>query len=57
MGALPYFSTLSHKWHDFRKTLLNIEFVFCRVILVRIFESSVYSLGSKVMGLKLSNRP
>jgi hypothetical protein len=26
--ALPYFSTLSHKRHDFRKNLLNIECVF-----------------------------
>jgi hypothetical protein len=26
--ALPYFSTLSHKRHDFRKQLLNIKCVF-----------------------------
>jgi hypothetical protein len=26
--AVPYFSTLSHKWHDFRKNLLNIKCVF-----------------------------
>ena len=26
--ALPYFSTLSHKWHDFRKNVLNIKCVF-----------------------------
>jgi len=26
--ALPNFSTLSHKRHDFRKTLLNIKRVF-----------------------------
>jgi len=26
---LPYFSTLSHKWHEFRKkNLLNIKFLF-----------------------------
>jgi hypothetical protein len=23
--AVAYFSTLSHKWHDFRKNLLNIN--------------------------------
>ena len=58
VGALQYFSTLSHKRHDFRKTLLNIEFVFCLVILLgRIFESSLYRLDRKVMGLKLLNRP
>jgi len=27
--ALQYFSTLSDKRHDFRKTLLNMECVFC----------------------------
>jgi hypothetical protein len=27
--ALPNFSTLSHKWHDFGKKLLNIKCVFC----------------------------
>jgi hypothetical protein len=26
--ALQYFSTLSHKQHDFQKKLLNIKFVF-----------------------------
>jgi hypothetical protein len=26
--TLPYFSTLSHKWHDFRKKLLTIKCVF-----------------------------
>ena len=26
--ALPYFATLSHKWHNFGKHLLNIECVF-----------------------------
>ena len=26
--ALQYFSTFSHKWHDFRKTLLNVKCVF-----------------------------
>ena len=27
--AVPYFSTISHKWHDFRgKKLLNIKFTF-----------------------------
>jgi hypothetical protein len=26
--ALPYFSTLSHKRHDVRKTLLSIKYVF-----------------------------
>ena len=26
--ALHYFSTSSHAWHDFRKTLLNIKYVF-----------------------------
>ena len=25
--AAPYFSTLSHKWHDFRKNVLNIKCV------------------------------
>jgi len=25
--VLPYFPTLSHKWHDFRKRLLNIKSV------------------------------
>jgi hypothetical protein len=27
--AVPYFSTLSHKRHDFGKKLLNIKCVFC----------------------------
>jgi hypothetical protein len=26
--AVPYFSTASHKWHDFRKMFLNIKFYF-----------------------------
>jgi len=26
--ALPYFSTLSHKWHYFGKILFNIKCVF-----------------------------
>jgi hypothetical protein len=26
--ALPYISTLSHKWHDFQKKLLNVRCVF-----------------------------
>jgi hypothetical protein len=26
--AVPYFSTLSHKRHDFRKNLLNVECLF-----------------------------
>jgi len=26
--APPYFSTLSHKGHDFQKMLLNVKFVF-----------------------------
>ena len=26
--AVPYFPTLSHKWHDFRKKLLDIKCVF-----------------------------
>jgi len=26
--AVPYFSTLSHKWHDFQKKLLNITCMF-----------------------------
>jgi hypothetical protein len=25
---VPYFSTLSHKWHDFREILLNMKCVF-----------------------------
>jgi len=27
--SLPYFPTLSHKWHDFWEKLLNIKCVFC----------------------------
>jgi hypothetical protein len=26
--ALPYISTISHKWHDFQKKLLNVKCVF-----------------------------
>jgi hypothetical protein len=25
--VLPYFTTLSHKWYEFRKQLLNIKYV------------------------------
>jgi hypothetical protein len=32
--TLPYFSMLSHKWHDFRKKLLNIK---CVLIFPAIF--------------------
>ena len=39
-SVLQYFSSLSHKRHDFRKTLLNIRSLFwCSLILPKIFLS------------------
>jgi len=36
--VLPYYSIPSHKWHDFRKTLLNRK---CVLILTATFVSNI----------------
>jgi hypothetical protein len=47
--ALHYFSALSHKRHDFRKTILNIKGVFCfslqrlseKFLIIRIIQRDI----------------
>ena len=53
----PYFSTLSHKWHDFRENLLNIKMcvlIFC-ITLYEIFLTLIRFQRCTVINLHRSS--